>query len=168
MLSLPLIPFPTSRPSHRLLKKAEKERRNEPVLCKQLKNSLLQNSSRWNKTEKKKRWGRGREMHSWQKWLKHHTSSTCYLSRCLWLHMTANKSVIKIWRKMRPIGLALKIINHRPVSSDIISSSKAALFHFMDIIKDFGGGGGVGRSPSVLTRTAMDVFAKADRMDGQL
>lgn len=48
---------------------------------------------------------------------------------------------------MRPIGPALKIINHRPVSSDIISSSKAALFHFMDIIKDFGGegvGGGGG------------------------
>lgn len=42
---------------------------------------------------------------------------------------------------MRPIGPALKIINHRPVSSDIISSSKAALFHFMDIIKDFGGEG---------------------------
>lgn len=41
---------------------------------------------------------------------------------------------------MRPIGLALKIINHSPVSSDIISSSKAALFHFMDIIKDFGVG----------------------------
>lgn len=40
---------------------------------------------------------------------------------------------------MRPIGLALKIINHSSVSSDIISSSKAALFHFMDIIKDFGG-----------------------------
>lgn len=88
--------------------------------------------------------------------------------------MTANKSVIKIRRKMRPIGLALKIINHGPVSSDIISSSKAALFHFMDIIKDFGGGGGWGvegewrRSPSVLTRTGMDVFGKADRMDGQL
>lgn len=43
---------------------------------------------------------------------------------------------------MRPIGPALKIINHRPVSSDIISSSKAALFHFMDIIKDFGGEAG--------------------------
>lgn len=85
--------------------------------------------------------------------------------------MTANKSVIKIRRKMRPIGLALKIINHGPVSSDIISSSKAALFHFMDIIKDFGGGGVEGewrRSPSVLTRTGMDVFGKADRMDGQL
>lgn len=70
---------------------------------------------------------------------------------------------------MRPIGLALKIINHSPVSSDIISSSKAALFHFMDIIKDFGGVEVEWeRSPSVLTRTGMDVFAKADRMDGQL
>lgn len=70
---------------------------------------------------------------------------------------------------MRPIGLALKIINHSPVSSDIISSSKAALFHFMDIIKDFGGVEVEWRrSPSVLTRTAMDVFGKADRMDGQL
>lgn len=71
---------------------------------------------------------------------------------------------------MRPIGLALKIINHGPVSSDIISSSKAALFHFMDIIKDFGGEVEVEwrRSPSVLTRTGMDVFGKADRMDGQL
>lgn len=39
---------------------------------------------------------------------------------------------------MRAIRLALKIINHGPLSSDIISSSKAALFHFMDIIKDFG------------------------------
>lgn len=45
---------------------------------------------------------------------------------------------------MRPIGPALKIINHRPVSSDIISSSKAALFHFMDIIKDFEGEAGEG------------------------
>lgn len=46
---------------------------------------------------------------------------------------------------MRPIGLALKIINQGRVSSDIISSSKAALFHFMDIIKDFWGRvGGVG------------------------
>lgn len=70
---------------------------------------------------------------------------------------------------MRPIGLALKIINHGPVSSDIISSSKAALFHFMDIIKDFGGVEVERRrSPSVLTRTGMDVFGKADRMDGQL
>lgn len=70
---------------------------------------------------------------------------------------------------MRPIGLALKIINHSPVSSDIISSSKAALFHFMDIIKDFGGVEVEwGRSPSVLTRAGMDVFGKADRMDGQL
>lgn len=73
---------------------------------------------------------------------------------------------------MRPIGLALKIINHSPVSSDIISSSKAALFHFMDIIKDFGGWGYIKvecwRSPSVLTRTGMNVFGKADRMDGQL
>lgn len=68
---------------------------------------------------------------------------------------------------MRPIGPALKIINHGPVSSDIISSSKAALFHFMDIIKDFGGGVRR-RSPSVLTRTGMNVFGKADRMDGQL
>lgn len=33
---------------------------------------------------------------------------------------------------------SFKIINHGPLSSDIISSSKAALFHFMDIIKDFG------------------------------
>lgn len=72
---------------------------------------------------------------------------------------------------MRAIGLALKIINHGPLSSDIISSSKAALFHFMDIIKDFGvlgGGGGVGGDPpSVLTRTGMDAFGKSDRMDGQ-
>lgn len=71
---------------------------------------------------------------------------------------------------MRPIALTLKIINHGPVSSDIISSSKAALFHFMDIIKDFGGVGGGGaewrRSPGVLTRTGMDVFGEADRMDG--
>lgn len=53
---------------------------------------------------------------------------------------------------MRPIARALKIINHGPVSSDIISSSKAALFHFMDIIKTLelregGGGGGVEEIP---------------------
>ena len=39
----------------------------------------------------------------------------------------------------------------------------------MDIIKDFGGVEVEWRrSPSVLTRTGMDVFGKADRMDGQL
>lgn len=69
---------------------------------------------------------------------------------------------------MRPIGPALKIINHSPVSSDIISSSKAALFHFMDIIKDFGGVEVEWRrSPNVLTRTGMNVFGNRDRMDGQ-
>ncbi len=31
----------------------------------------------------------------------------------LWLHMTANKAVLKISRKMRAIHLSMKIINHR-------------------------------------------------------
>lgn len=73
---------------------------------------------------------------------------------------------------MRQIGLALKIINHSPVSSDIISSSKAALFHFMDIIKDFGGTVKVERRGSLpvffLTRIEMNVFGNKGWMDGHL
>lgn len=56
------------------------------------------------------------EMYLWQKKCEYHTSNICYPPhppRILWLHMTANKAVVKISRKMRAIHLSMKIINHR-------------------------------------------------------